>query len=430
MLFSVLPSALVPMRSDNNRVTWLAFYRDNVNGDFKYIWLAPSSRFKGESDIKKYTKAQKLKTYIDVIRKNYTREMASEHSQFRQRATAIYLIDFLALRVGNEKDASEVADTVGCCSLRVEHLQFTPPRTVTFDFLGKDSMRYFNTVELDERAYKNLESFTHKKKPKENIFDSLNTSLLNEHLKTLMPDLTAKVFRTYNASITLQKELRSGEKDIDESESIQNKVAFYNAANREVAILCNHQRSVPKGHESAVGKLREQIESLQDDKEEMEDWIEEMSSKKGKGDKKAREEREEARTERRAARHEKALAEAKAKSEQRKAEHAKLRAAGKEVDSEEEDENFGLKIKKQPKPSDIKKAEAALTKLTDRIVNYEAKLSLREDNKEVALGTSKINYMDPRITIAWCKAKQVPLESVFNKSLVTKFPWSAQTSGA
>jgi DNA topoisomerase-1 len=39
----------------NNRVTWLAFYRDNVNGDFKYIWLAPSSRFKGESDIKKYT---------------------------------------------------------------------------------------------------------------------------------------------------------------------------------------------------------------------------------------------------------------------------------------------------------------------------------------------------------------------------------------
>jgi DNA topoisomerase IB len=38
--------------------------------------------------------------------------MASEHSQFRQRATAIYLIDFLALRVGNEKDASEVADTV------------------------------------------------------------------------------------------------------------------------------------------------------------------------------------------------------------------------------------------------------------------------------------------------------------------------------
>jgi len=74
--------------------------------------LAPSSRFKGESDVKKYTKAQKLKKYIEEIRKNYHREMKSEHSQFRQRATAIYLIDQLALRVGNEKDATEVADTV------------------------------------------------------------------------------------------------------------------------------------------------------------------------------------------------------------------------------------------------------------------------------------------------------------------------------
>ena len=58
-----------------------------------------------------YTKAQRLLKYIDEIRKNYKREMKSEHSQFRQRATAIYLIDYLALRVGNEKDASEVADT-------------------------------------------------------------------------------------------------------------------------------------------------------------------------------------------------------------------------------------------------------------------------------------------------------------------------------
>ena len=27
----------------------------------------------------------------------------------------------------------------------------------------------------------------------------------------------------------------------------------------------------------------------------------------------------------------------------------------------------------------------------------------KEDNKSVALGTSRINYMDPRITISWCK---------------------------
>ena len=39
----------------------------------------------------------------------------------RQRSVALYFIDKLALRAGNEKDEDQ-ADTVGCCSLRVEHI--------------------------------------------------------------------------------------------------------------------------------------------------------------------------------------------------------------------------------------------------------------------------------------------------------------------
>jgi hypothetical protein len=37
----------------------------------------------------------------------------------------------------------------------------------------------------------------------EAVFGKLDTNKLNAHLKDLMPGLTAKVFRTYNASITL-----------------------------------------------------------------------------------------------------------------------------------------------------------------------------------------------------------------------------------
>jgi DNA topoisomerase-1 len=37
------------------------------------------------------------------------------------------------------------------------------------------------------------------------LFDKLDTTKLNLHLKAIMPGLTAKVFRTYNASITLDK---------------------------------------------------------------------------------------------------------------------------------------------------------------------------------------------------------------------------------
>jgi DNA topoisomerase-1 len=52
------------------------------------------------------------------------------------------------------------------------------------------------------------------------------------------------------------------------------------------------------------------------------------------------------------------------------------------------------------------------------------KVQNKEDNKNLALGTSKINYMDPRITISWCKAKEVPIEKIFPKTLRSKFSWA------
>ena len=53
-----------------------------------------------------------------------------------------------------------------------------------------------------------------------------------------MPGLTAKVFRTYNASFTLQQQL---DELTDPSDNVAAKMLSYNRANREVAILCNHQ---------------------------------------------------------------------------------------------------------------------------------------------------------------------------------------------
>ena len=33
--------------------------------------------------------------------------------------------------------------------------------------------------------------------------------------------------------------------------------------------------------------------------------------------------------------------------------------------------------------------------------------------KDVSLGTSKTNYNDPRISVAWCKLAECPIEKVF-----------------
>ena len=47
--------------------------------------------------------------------------MATDNQEMQQLGVATFFIDKLALRVGNEKGEDE-ADTVGCCSLRVEHV--------------------------------------------------------------------------------------------------------------------------------------------------------------------------------------------------------------------------------------------------------------------------------------------------------------------
>ena len=176
-----------------------------------------------------------------------------------QLGVCTYLIDKLALRVGNEKGEDE-ADTVGCCSLRVEHIRFEDDDQITLDFLGKDSMRYFNTIKVIPIVHQLLKRFTLAKKPDDDIFDGVNPGRLNDYLKESMEDLSAKVFRTFNASITLQQELKKGSDLIDPDKTpIDEKIKFYNDCNRKVAILCNHQKAVSKNHEDQMKKLQDDV---------------------------------------------------------------------------------------------------------------------------------------------------------------------------
>lgn len=92
------------------------------------------------------TQARRLCLNIDRIRSEYERSLKpADDPKRHQLATAIWIIDRLALRVGNEKDDDE-ADTVGCCSLRVEHMTFPTDGHVELNFLGKDSMPYHQVI--------------------------------------------------------------------------------------------------------------------------------------------------------------------------------------------------------------------------------------------------------------------------------------------
>ncbi|XP_067640590.1 DNA topoisomerase 1 isoform X2 [Eurosta solidaginis] len=347
----------------DNTVTWLASWIENVQGQVKYIMLNPSSKLKGEKDHIKYETARRLAKSIDKIRATYRDEWKSKEMRVRQRAVALYFIDKLALRAGNEKDEDQ-ADTVGCCSLRVEHVKLKKQlngkeNVVIFDFLGKDSIRYYNEVEVEKRVYKNLELFLENKKEGDDLFDRLNTQVLNEHLKELMEGLTAKVFRTYNASITLQNQLNLL---TEESMSPAEKLLAYNRANRAVAILCNHQRSVPKGHEKSMENLKEKIRQKRELIEDAESEYHDLKKAAKRGSVKER-----------------VMADKKIKQ---------------------------------------------LERLKEQLKKLELQETDRDENKTIALGTSKLNYLDPRITVAWCKKHGVPIEKIFNKTQRNKFMWA------
>jgi DNA topoisomerase-1 len=74
-----------------------------------------------------------------------------------------------------------------------------------------------------------------------------------------MAGLTAKVFRTYNASYTMSTLLQElKQKKLSPQEAVK----VYNDCNRRVAILCNHKRTVGASHEAQMEKLGDRVSSL------------------------------------------------------------------------------------------------------------------------------------------------------------------------
>ncbi|CAL8339655.1 unnamed protein product [Lota lota] len=349
----------------DNKVTWLVSWTENIQGSIKYIMLNPSSRIKGEKDWQKYETARRLKKCVDRIRSQYHEDWKSKEMRIRQRAVALYFIDKLALRAGNEKEEGETADTVGCCSLRVEHINLYPEKdgqefVVEFDFLGKDSIRYYNKVPVEKRVFKNLQLFMENKGAEDDLFDRLNTSILNKHLQELMDGLTAKVFRTYNASITLQQQLKEL---TTPDENIPAKILSYNRANRAVAILCNHQRAAPKTFEKSMQNLQAKIDAKKD---QLSDARRELKS-------------------------------AKADAKVRRDEKSK---------------------------KTVETRKKAISRIEEQLMKLEVQATDREENKQIALGTSKLNYLDPRISVAWCKKWDIPVEKIYNKTQREKFAWA------
>jgi len=237
---------------------WVAKWDDKLRGEEKYVWLADSSSVKQERDIEKYDKANTLDRKINELRAHISNNLAAEDLKRRKLATVSYLIDALKLRVGDEKDKDE-ADTVGATTLRPEHIKIRDNGHVVFDFLGKDSVRWYKEVELPQQVVENLKEFM--ANAQSSIFEGVRSDRVNEFLSEVVPGLSAKVFRTYHASKVVGEYLRTAKVSKEDPDYVKKNAAAM--ANLEAAIICNHKRKLPKNWENSLAKKMERLKVLQ-----------------------------------------------------------------------------------------------------------------------------------------------------------------------
>ena len=86
------------------------------------------------------------------------------------------------------------------------------------------------------------------------------------------------------------------------------------------------------------------------------------------------------------------------------------------------------KAEYKEKNKDRSSIRKKILKADSMIKKLKSEKNLKIEMKNVSLGTSKINYIDPRITIAFLKKHDLDINKVFTKTLQDKFTWAANVS--
>ncbi|MFH1327465.1 MAG: DNA topoisomerase I [Candidatus Bathyarchaeota archaeon] len=257
---------------DSNSM-WLAKWIDKLADKEKYVWLSDVSPLKQSRDKEKYDKATLLFAKINSIRDFIDKKLTSKNERERELAAVAYIIDHLAMRVGDEKDEDE-ADTVGASTLRVEHIRLNG-NSVEFDFLGKDSVRWQKSLPADKvnpEFLSTLKSLIKNKRPNDQIFAGVRSSQVNRFFNTAMPGLTAKVFRTFIASDVVRDHLIRNANLKNEYEAV--KLYHAKLANLIAAVTCNHKKTLPAGWENSIAKKREMLKKAQSKQTKTEKMLE------------------------------------------------------------------------------------------------------------------------------------------------------------
>jgi DNA topoisomerase-1 len=399
---------------------WIARWRDKLTGKMKYVWLSESSYLKQRRELEKFEKARELGRNLERIKEHIFKNLSSEDPRRRKTATVCYLIDALKIRVGDEKDEDE-ADTVGASTLRPEHLTFNEDGTVTFDFLGKDSIRHLITARLPEEVVRNLKEFM--AEARSTLFEGIDSERVSEFLNEVLPGLSAKVFRTFYATSAVEKELKRREVGENDPKYLKKYIAVM--ANLEAAKICNHKRAIPKTWESSLQKKIEKIEKLKIEYKNSEKRIKEKLSELEKRYNERLYKKEMMLNGER-----KKIDEIKEMVEKRKGEGKNVKVLKEKLNRvRAKIETLKKAINKLKMERDVyrKRMLNRLDELKDRYKNrleeLRIQVEIQRETRDYNLATSLKSYIDPRVYYEWGERIGYSWRDYYPATLQRKFSW-------
>lgn len=396
-------------------VSWLSRWEDPLSKIQKYVYPDPVSSFRQHHEMRKFDMARTYFAHRHSIREIFITDLRNKRiknkssmavSSREQVAAVVLLIDEFGIRSGNDdvdNRRDEQTGVVGATTLKKGNLVLLNSTRIRLCFLGKDRVPFDRTKRVPEELYETLNILKRRggeREPGLPLFPDAHREDVNSYLDRLIPGLTCKVIRTAIGSALVDERLRvrpititssmrgssrSGSgggaaaappgktktraaKQRRNTRPLPDPLMILNGAMWEVAWLMNHKK--------AVGVLSSSL----------------SSSKGGR------------------TRESYFPCEGMSSFEDIMTRFWKACYSAEEAVSSKKDDTTDSPLKEEP--------------------NFEVAYNVvRGAARCMALSpqTAKVNYVDPRIIVAFCRNKGLDIQKAFSSIQIERFGWALDT---
>lgn len=260
-------------------------------------------------------------------------------------------------------------------------------KTLTLDFLGKDSVHYKKDIQLPDDIYAALKEVWEKSNEGEEVFKHAGSKEVGDFLNKIHPGISPKQLRTAKCNEVLIENLRKatdskGNPISKDSSDLEKYQAIYKA-NLQIATTLNHQKNVSKNYKEQETKMKDKVSSSKDKldalKKKQDIELKELDKKE-----------------------------------------ADIKERYKNLPKIKKEKLAGIKTKRE-------KLKARIEKANKDIEKAKMNLQKKKETKDINLGTSLAAYASPKIIYSWCKDVGLDIKKIYTAALQTKFDYAKDT---